>query len=144
MTELFFIYNFLPLQFISLIYLSNRKYPLSWGVSNTISTILGKNKVANPVDYIFSEIHRFWSCFSFFVFWQFFHLCFEIGTGHALKSIIKHEGVRGLYKGFWVSNTTILIRQIYFSMYEYFRFSAYKLNPTLLDQTNQYHEVTHF
>ncbi|CAM9749878.1 unnamed protein product [Phaeothamnion confervicola] len=34
------------------------------------------------------------------------------------RKIIRAEGVRGLYKGFWISSSSLIFRQVYFSVYE--------------------------
>ncbi|CAN0566947.1 unnamed protein product [Laminaria digitata] len=34
------------------------------------------------------------------------------------KTTVRQEGVRGLYKGFWISSTSLVFRQVYFTTYE--------------------------
>eukprot|EP00752_Nemacystus_decipiens_P006840 g6142.t1 len=37
------------------------------------------------------------------------------------KATVREEGVRGLYKGFWISSTSLVFRQVYFTTYEVVR-----------------------
>ncbi|CAM9833180.1 unnamed protein product, partial [Discosporangium mesarthrocarpum] len=42
------------------------------------------------------------------------------------RDIVRTEGPRGLYKGFWVSSVSIIFRQVYFTVYEVIR---HRLGP---------------
>ncbi|CAM9468583.1 unnamed protein product, partial [Ectocarpus fasciculatus] len=37
------------------------------------------------------------------------------------RATVREEGVRGLYKGFWISSTSLVFRQVYFTTYEVVR-----------------------
>ncbi|CAM9506191.1 unnamed protein product, partial [Scytosiphon promiscuus] len=37
------------------------------------------------------------------------------------RATVREEGIRGLYKGFWISSTSLVFRQVYFTTYEVVR-----------------------
>jgi len=46
------------------------------------------------------------------------------GPVDAVRTIVRQEGVGGLYRGFWVSNVSLILRQGYFLSYEFLRSST--------------------
>lgn len=45
------------------------------------------------------------------------------GTFHAFRTVVRHEGLRGLYKGFFVSTLGLISGQLYITTYELVRSS---------------------
>lgn len=45
------------------------------------------------------------------------------GTFHAFRTVVRHEGIRGLYKGFFVSTLGLISGQLYITTYELVRSS---------------------
>ncbi|CAM9210750.1 unnamed protein product [Choristocarpus tenellus] len=43
-----------------------------------------------------------------------------------VRETVRSEGIRGLYKGFWISSGTLIFRQVYFTTYEIIR---HRLGP---------------
>ncbi|CAM9384822.1 unnamed protein product [Pylaiella littoralis] len=45
----------------------------------------------------------------------------EQSSFQVAKATVREEGLRGLYKGFWISSTSLVFRQVYFTTYEVVR-----------------------
>ena len=59
------------------------------------------------------------------------------GAGDAFRTILRHEGVRGLYRGFGVSNASVAVMQLYITTYEATKARLSGLHSTNTDEVGQ-------